>query len=343
MGDKIRIGFIGAGSHAVKVHYPSLTSFTDVELKAICDLNDDRLKSVGEKYSVDYRFKDYEEMLNKVPLDAVYIIMAPIPAEPYANAKPMTSIVLECLKRGLHTFVEKPPGVTSSATRKMAEAAKKHGCKSMVGFNRRFIPVFRKAKSVVKEHGRVTHCSAVFHKNALGEPQPWGLVSHLVADVIHAVDALRFMGGEPKKVSSYISSFHASYPNSFNALLVFDNGCVGHLCSNYSSGGRIHYFEMHSKGIYAMVDLPLDPPEKQLAYVLRGNKPYGDMEIIRNLDLTGGVRDFHVTYGFLQENRHFIDCIKNDMDPETRFEDAVKTMELVELIGSSTIETGERS
>ncbi|MEM1996519.1 MAG: Gfo/Idh/MocA family oxidoreductase [Candidatus Bathyarchaeia archaeon] len=338
MSDKIKIGIIGAGSHAVKVHYPSLASFTDVELKAACDLNEDRLKLVSGKYCIESVFRDYKEMLSKVPLDAVYVIMAPIPTSFYAGAEPMFSIVLECLKRGLHVFVEKPPGITSSETEKMAEAAKKNECRSMVGFNRRFIPVFKRAKAIVEEYGQITHCSAVFHKNALNESQPWGSVSHLVADVIHAVDALRFMGGEPEKVASYFSSFYTDYPNSFNALLIFSNGCVGHLCSNYSSGGRVHYFEMHSRGIYTMVDLPLEPPEKQLAYILRENKPYGEMEIIKNLDLVDGVRDFHVTYGFLQENRHFIDCIKSDIEPETNFEDAVKTMKLVELISASTIE-----
>lgn len=337
MCDKIRIGFIGAGRHATRAHYPSLASFSDVELKAVCDLNDERLKYIGDLYGINYRFKDYRAMLDNVSLDAVYIVMSPIPTDFYANAEPMTSIAIECLKRGLHVFIEKPPGVTSSETEMMAKIAKKYECKSMVGFNRRFIPVFRKAKSIVEEYGRITHCLAVFHKNTLGEPQPWGSVSYLIADVIHAIDALRFIGGEPVKVYSYISSFYTDYPNSFNALIVFDNGCIGHLYSNYSSGGRIHYFEIHSKGIWAMVDLPLDPPEKQLAYILRDNKPYGEMEVIRNLDLVGGCKDFHITYGFLQENRHFIDCIKNDIEPETNFEDAFKTMKLVELIASSTI------
>jgi len=335
--DRVRVGFIGAGRHATRVHYPSLASFPDVELKAICDLNEERLRSIGDLYGIEYRFKRYRDMLDTVSLDAVYVVMSPIPVGFYADAEPMTSIVIECLKRGLSVFIEKPPGVSSSETRMMAKAARKYGCKGMVGFNRRFIPVFRKAKSIVEEYGKITHCLAVFHKNALNEPQPWGSVSYLVADVIHAVDALRFMGGEPVKVSSYVSKFYVDYPNSFNALIVFDSGCVGHLYSNYSSGGRIHYFEMHSKGIWAMVDLPLDPPEKQVAYILREDKPYGEIEILRNLDLVGGIRDFHITYGFLQENRYFIDCIKNDVEPETSFDDAVKTMEFVELIASSTI------
>ncbi|MEM3792864.1 MAG: Gfo/Idh/MocA family oxidoreductase [Candidatus Bathyarchaeia archaeon] len=332
--DIVRVGFIGAGAMANSVHYPSLASFRDVEIAAICDLHETRLKETADRYNVEQRFTDYRLMLEKVSLDAVYVIMAPIPSDHYVNAEPLTSIVVNCLKRGLHVFIEKPPGVSVEDAEKMAEVAEKSGCKTMVGFNRRFIPVFREAKRIVEENGSITHCTAVFHKNMIGQPEPWGRVSHLVADVIHAVDALRFMGGEVDEVTAYVCRFYADYMNSFNALVKFRSGCIGHLCSNYSSGGRVHYFEMHSKALYAFVNLPFEP-EKQEALILRGGKSYGEAEVLKNLDLVGGCRDFHVVYGYLQENRHFIDCIKNDEMPETNFKDAVETMKLVERIKSS--------
>ncbi|MBS7613459.1 Gfo/Idh/MocA family oxidoreductase [Candidatus Bathyarchaeota archaeon] len=332
--DPIRVGFIGAGSMANSVHYPSLASFKDVEIAAICDLDETRLNKTADQYGVEQRFKNYRLMLEKVPLDAVYAIMAPIPTDHYVNAEPLTSVVINCLKRGLHVFIEKPPGVSFEETRKMADTAEKYGCKTMVGFNRRFIPVFREAKRMVEENGPITHCIAVFHKNMIGQPEPWGRVSYLVADVIHAIDALRFMSGEAEEVTAYIYSFYVDYMNSFNALIRFKNGCVGHLCSNYSSGGRVHYFEMHSKALYAFVNLPFEP-EKQEALILRSGRSYGEAEVLRNLELVEGCRDFHVVYGYLQENRHFIDCIRKDEIPETNFKDAIKTMKLVERINSS--------
>lgn len=332
--DLIRVGFIGAGSMANSVHYPSLTSFKDVKIVAICDLDETKLNKTADRYGVEHRFTDYRFMLEKVPLDAVYAIMAPVPTDHYVNAEPLTSIVINCLKRGLHVFIEKPPGVSLEEAKKMTDTAEKYGCKTMVGFNRRFIPVFREAKRMVEENGPITHCTAVFHKNMIGQPEPWGRVSHLVADVIHAVDALRFMGGDVEEVTAYVYSFYADYMNSFNALIRFKNGCIGHLCSNYSSGGRIHYFEMHSKALYAFVNLPFEP-EKQEALILRNGKSYGEAEVLRNLELVGGCRDFYIVYGYLQENRHFIDCIRNDSVPETNFKDAVETMKLVERIKSS--------
>lgn len=92
------VGFIGAGRHAARAHYPSLASFPDVELRAICDLNEERLKPIGDLYGIECRFRNYMDMLETVSLDAVYVVMSPIPTDFYADAEPMTSIVIECLK-----------------------------------------------------------------------------------------------------------------------------------------------------------------------------------------------------------------------------------------------------
>ncbi|NLA06152.1 MAG: hypothetical protein GX872_00805, partial [Firmicutes bacterium] len=42
-------------------------------------------------------------------------------------------------------------------------------------------------------------------------------------------------------------------------------------------------------------------------------------------------------YGFFQESRHFIDCIKSGEEPSSSFRDAVKTMELVDMLRTTVI------
>src|SRR5919107_1355455 len=75
--DKVRVAFIGAGVMANKVHYPSLASFEDVEISAICDLDADRLHATAEKYQVARRYADYRKMVAEVAPDAVYAIGQP--------------------------------------------------------------------------------------------------------------------------------------------------------------------------------------------------------------------------------------------------------------------------
>ena len=73
---KVRIAMIGAGSMANSVHYPSLASFDDVEIAAICDLDAGRLNATADQYGVEKRYADYRRMVEEVAPDAVYAIVS---------------------------------------------------------------------------------------------------------------------------------------------------------------------------------------------------------------------------------------------------------------------------
>src|SRR5438105_333749 len=144
MMDVARMAFIGAGSLANAMHYPSVAEEEHAELAAICDLNEQRLNTTAEKYGVAARYTDYRRMLDREAIDAVYVIM---PAEP------LSPIVLDCLAAGKHVFTEKPPGVRSEETAAWAEEASRRRVKSCVGFNRRYSAVFMAARQAVLERG----------------------------------------------------------------------------------------------------------------------------------------------------------------------------------------------
>src|SRR5688572_21571735 len=60
---KVRVAMIGAGGMANNVHYPSLASFADVEIAAICDLDEQRLQTTADKYNVQGRYTNYRKMV----------------------------------------------------------------------------------------------------------------------------------------------------------------------------------------------------------------------------------------------------------------------------------------
>ncbi|KYH41384.1 MAG: dehydrogenase [Candidatus Bathyarchaeota archaeon B26-2] len=314
---KVKVGFIGAGSHANLVHYPSLASIEEAEVKAICDLNVERLRRTAEKYGVEKQYTDYREMLEKEELDAVYVVMPP---------HHLYDIVADCLREGLNTFIEKPPGVTTNQTKSLAWLAEKNGCRTMVGFNRRFIPLMQNVKATVEERGPINQCVSTFYKNVQSEEPPYyrGALDILTCDAVHAVDALRWMAGdEVDEVFSSVRRLYVPYHNSFNALIKFKHGAVGILMTNWTAGSRVHTFEMHSKGISAFIN----PDSEALIY--SDNKP--EPRRVSTFEAAKS-RERHVYYGFYHENRHFIDCVLEDKEPETSFRDAVKTMELVDRI-----------
>ncbi len=319
MAEKVKIGFIGAGGMANAVHYPSLAKMEDVEIVGICDLDEKRLNETAEKYKIRNRFTDYKEMIRKTSLDAVYIIMPP---------HHLFDIVIECLKNKLNIFVEKPPGVMKEQTKQIALLAEKNHCLSMVSFQRRFSPVTVKARSIVEERGPIIQCMVTFVKNYTGGPYYDGASDILTCDVIHAVDNLRWMCGEVKRLRASVRNLYMDYDNSFNAIVEFESGAIGFLVSNFIVGKRIFSQEMHSKGISAYIE-----PEVR-AVIYKDNKEEGI--ILESSEVAGSKELYHIG-GFYAENRHFIDCLKDKKNPMTNFTDACKTMELVDRIYHSEI------
>ena len=147
--EKIRIALIGGGGMANGVHYPSLAAFDDVKLVGLCDLVPSKLQATAERFQIEKTFTDYKQMLEATSPDAVYVLMPP---------QHLFAPVIHCLSQGHHVFIEKPPGVTLHQTQEMALAAEEHNCKTMVGFNRRFIPLMRQVKGIVEEKGPIIQC-----------------------------------------------------------------------------------------------------------------------------------------------------------------------------------------
>jgi virulence factor len=149
----------------------------------------------------------------------------------------------------------------------------------------------------------------------------------LTCDIIHAVDVLRWICGEPVKVASTLKVVGTDYQNSFNALAEFDSGATGVLLSNFALGARIHTFEMHTKGFSSLVN----PNDRAL--IFDGTEEAVEISTFE----AAGSEEFRVFYGFLQENRHFIDSIRNGTQPSTNLADAAKTMEFVDRIYASSL------
>jgi predicted dehydrogenase len=314
MSGQIVIAFIGAGSHASFAHYPSLSEMADVHLVAVCDLSPERATAAAQRWNIPYTFTDYRQMLQQAEPQAVYIILPP---------HQMFDIVADCLQRGLHVFIEKPPGITLEQTRSLARLAERHRCLTMVGFQRRFVPVVVQARRKVEERGAMTQCLARFVKSGGTEAYYGGAVDILTCDAIHAVDTLRWMGGEVKKLVSKVDCFHAPVENAFNALLEFESGATGILLTNWVTGRRIFSVEMHAQNISAYAE----PDDRAVIYRDGSLEP----EVILNTQAAGSDAP-HRYLGFYDENRHFVDCVKSGQQPQTNFADAVKTMELVERI-----------
>ncbi len=315
MADKVKLALVGAGGMANGVHYPSLKEMEDVEMVGLCDLVEDKLNATADKFEIENRYSDYKKMIEETNPDGVYILMPPYH---------LHDLVVHCLTEGLNVFIEKPPSVTSYKVRAFAHLADANNCLTMTGFNRRFAPLLQQCRQQVIDRGGMTQCVSTFYKWHAGGPYYGGAIDILYCDAVHAVDTLRWMGGDVAKVVSDVKFNGRDFETSWTALTQHDNGCTGVLLTNWMVGGRRHTFEMHGNGISCFCEPELDG---QAEIYVEGAGP----EVTTTIDATGNDLRHH-TYGFYGEGRHFVDCIKNDVEPETCFSDATKTMELADRI-----------
>ena len=309
---KVRVAMIGAGAMANRVHYPSLASFDDVEIAAICDRDAGRLNATADQYGVAARYADYPRMVAEVAPEAVYAIGDP---------DVMYPVWVWCLERGLSLFIEKPMGLTTHQARALAFLAAQNHCVTQVGFQRRACPLLVSLRDRCLERGPIVHAVCQFYKHS---PAPFlGARDHMMDDGVHAIDTLRWLcGGEVVEIQSVTAAVGTPDLNFLTATLRFDTGATGILVNSWTSGRRIFRVEMHTPGLCAEAD-----PEGQGVVYADGDTA----GVVSDTRAIGGDALFEFG-GFRAKSREFLDCVRSGGRPGSHFGDAVKTMEVAERI-----------
>ena len=153
-------------------------------------------------------------------------------------------------------------------------------------------------------------------------------------------------GGRPEIAAAVAGQYDDVVANAWSGVCRFDNGVTGIIKANYKTGGRVHKFEVHGPGVSAYIDLGFGKAscsaqllahegQEQYSLAARGTAKEGVLEL-DGMALAGS-KEFYRYYGFYQEDRHFIDCVRAQTQPETNIEDAVKSMRLAHMFTSNLI------
>jgi predicted dehydrogenase len=126
---KLKFGVIGAGSIAQIVHLPILSKMDDIELTAICDIDDKKISGLSEKFNIPHWYSLIDNMIKQEKLDAVHI------CTPSVFHYPMSYLAL---KNGINVFVEKPISLSYEEANKLNRLAEKNNLTVMVGMQNRF-------------------------------------------------------------------------------------------------------------------------------------------------------------------------------------------------------------
>lgn len=138
---KLKVGVIGTGIGRHHLHGYSQLADT-VEITAICDVDETRLKEAGDTYNVPLRYTNVYDFIHSGEIEAVSICLP-------NNLH--TPIAIAALEAGLHVLCEKPLADTVTGAQKIVEAAAVSPGKFMICYNRRYRPDVRWIKSALSE------------------------------------------------------------------------------------------------------------------------------------------------------------------------------------------------
>ena len=298
-----------------------------VRLTAVAEIDATRLASAAGAHGPLQAFADYRRMLDTIDdLDIVHVTTMP---------GFLVDIVLDCMARDLHVLVEKPPGMSSADTKRIAEAAAGSAGKSMVSFNRRYMPQILAVRRLMQDAGGAVHVSGTYNKpvTTLGTPAMAGITPDpVICDAIHHVDLLRWLAGAgdtaatPTHVHALVQDGPRAGSHRHNAVIRFDTGAIGSFSSHYGVGQREQRAEAHAEDLSAYLDLNTEP-QVQLSRAeaaAGGTTRTCTQAPVLDLTAVGGAH--------FDEVRHFTDCILEDRQPWSGLQDAVITMRLAEAI-----------
>ncbi|WP_312909059.1 Gfo/Idh/MocA family protein [Natronosalvus caseinilyticus] len=136
--EPLRIGIVGLGYIGSYVG-DQFNRHPDAEVAAVCDLDTDRLASVGDQFAVDesHRYESYTAMLEAAPLDAVLV------GTPHTLHYEQ---VVAALDQGLHVYCDKPLTTDLEHARDLADRSEGGEEVLMVGYQRHLQTAFRTAR-----------------------------------------------------------------------------------------------------------------------------------------------------------------------------------------------------
>lgn len=135
---KPTIGVVGLGNIAQKAYLPILTKEENWSLAGAYSRSKIKREAICSKYRMN-SFNSLSSLISTC--DAVFV---------HSITESHYEVVNTLLSNGVDVYVDKPLASNLEDAEKLVECSEKKGRKLMVGFNRRFAPLYVRAKQMAK-------------------------------------------------------------------------------------------------------------------------------------------------------------------------------------------------
>ncbi|CAI1846826.1 Virulence factor mviM homolog [Serratia grimesii] len=175
---KLRIGVVGLGGIAQKAYLPILSQAADWMLVGGFSPNQQKAQPICDSYRMAC-FSGLDSLAQQC--DAVFV---------HSSTASHFQVISELLHYGVHVYVDKPLAETAEQGEQLIALAEKQGKALMVGFNRRFAPLYQQLKQDMCQPA-----SLRMDKHRADSVGPNDMRFTLLDDYLHVVDTALWLGG----------------------------------------------------------------------------------------------------------------------------------------------------
>jgi len=318
---KIKMGIIGAGVWG-RTHAFLYKEDPRVELKAICDKDENKAKTIAKTFNISNVYLNHTEMLKNCDLDAVAVV-----TPDFAHRE----LVVDCALAGKHILVEKPLATTREDVQAIVEAVNKAKVRIMVDFHNRWNPPFTLTKESIKNGDIGEPSNAYYRLNDIKwvatDMLPWAEKSSILWFLgSHSVDSLRWLfEDEVEEVfsmskSGILQALGVNTKDIYQTILRFKKGYIATMENGWITPNKnpcINDIKFSITGSRGMINLDLS--HSQMIDRITEEKE-DRPDILVNHFVHGKAK------GFAYESiRHFVDRLVDGDDFYVSLEDAVNT------------------
>lgn len=235
---KLKIGVIGCGRAAVRLHLPALATVPDAEVVAVADLDAAKVDEAAQRFGIKRTFSDPADLLAQADVDVAAIL---VPAQFHVG------VALQALDAGKHIFIEKPIALALDDARMLVERAAESPQSAMMGLNFRCHRLIQKAKRMIQagKLGRLVSINSVWTTEirALQQLPAWrddrkkggGVVFEVST---HHLDLYRFLTGSEISDVFALSQIDGAIDTTVSYSLRMADGVLVSSMFSEKTGGK---------------------------------------------------------------------------------------------------------
>lgn len=328
MKGPLSIGVVGCGYWGPNL-VRNFRTISNCNVKAICDLNDGRLRHLKSLYPEVETVNDFERFLEESALDAV-AIATPV--------KHHYSLAKASLLAGKHTFIEKPMASSSAECEELIEIANRNGLILMVGHTYLYSSAVKKIVDLVEagDIGEIRYINCrrlnlgLFQKDI---NVAWDLAPHDISIILHV------LGECPISVNcSGNAHITSGIEDVTNLSLSFRKKRFATIQSSWLEPRKVR--EMTIVGSRRMIIYDdLQTLEKIRIYDVRVDRP-PHYDTFAEFQYSYHYGDSYIPYIHQEEPlkvlaQHFIDCVATGTKPVSGGEEGLELVKILEAASVS--------